>query len=223
MKVMSRAGLAVGVVGLSLSVVLSPLTANADSGSRNHGRIVAAHKIDGVTPPEILARFWTTLYETPGAELPDCWGIGQTGKVLVNWTETSCTAHRGQVMLFAWGNDCDDTILDPPFRAVGAAAQRRCAVGFDRKSTRSLSISIDGGRPVAFLAPRFEFVTQPFTVTPVPDNWAVGTPGLVTHARAHAWIAFVEDLPLGAHTVTVHATFPDGGVVDFTRNVNVVP
>jgi hypothetical protein len=222
MKVMSRAGLTFGVVGLGLSVVLSPLTASADTGSRPHGRVVAAHKIDGVTPPEVLARFWTTLYQTPGADLPDCWGIGQTGKVLVAWTENRCTAHRGQVVLFPWGNGCDDTILDPPFRAVGAQAQRRCAVGFDRKSTSSLSISLDGGRPVAFLEPRFEFVTRQFTVTPVPDNAAAGTAGLVTHARAHAWIAFVEDLPLGAHTLTVHATFPDGGEVEFARNLNVV-
>jgi hypothetical protein len=222
MRVTRRAGLAIGVVGLGLSVVLSPLTASADAGSRQHGRVVVGHKIDGLTPPEVLAQFWTRLYETPAADLPDCWGMGQTGKVVGIWTETSCTAHRGQVMLIAWGNDCDDTILDPPFRAVGAEAQRRCAVRADHRGTRSLSISIDGGQPVAFLAPRFEFVTHQFTVTPVPDNWAVGTPGLVTHARAHAWIAFIEDLPLGAHSFTVHATFPDGGEFEFTRNVNVV-
>lgn len=222
MRVMRRVGLAVGVFGLSLSVLMSPLTASADTGARLHGRVVPAHKIDGLTPTGLLAQLWTRLYSTPFGAVPDCFTLGETGKVVVNWTENACPVHRGQVAFVAWGSACDDTTAEEQFFAVGVKAQRRCTMGLDRKFIRGLSLSLDGATPVSYRGSRFEFVTRQFTVFPVEDSAAGGAAGVETHALAHAWIAFIEDLPPGAHRFVSTTSFLGGGEFSYTRTVTVV-
>lgn len=222
MRIKHRVGLAAGVLGLGLSVVLSPGTAHATGSASHHGRVVPAHKIDGLTPTGLLVQFWTRMYSTPFGAVPDCFTLGETGKVVVNWTENPCPVHRGQVAFVAWGSDCDDTTAEEQFFAVGVKAQRRCTMGLDRTFIRGLSLSLDGATPVSYLGSRFESVTRQFTVFPVPDSAAGGAAGVETHALAHAWIAFIEDLPPGAHSFASTTSFLDGGEFTYTRSLNVL-
>jgi hypothetical protein len=207
--------------GLS-ALLTSPTTATAATSSV-HGRVTPADRADGMTGQQLLAQAWTGFYETPAsAPFVPCIYLGRTGKVLLaGRVFLTCTVKLGSPVMYFFGSTCDP-ISTPPFFAVTARDQRRCARAADLEFIASLSLQVDDGPVVKITTPRFELFTGQKSVV-VPEDNGFGAPPGPTTFTAHAWAAFADHLSLGLHTTHFTIISSDGSIDTFDRTIEVVP
>jgi hypothetical protein len=182
--------------------------------------VAAAHGDPVVTPSngDLLGETWVRGYQFPPAGPADpC--VHLTRRVVRAYGVARCTLERGEALLLGAGTACSD-LDEPPTYAVGARAQRRCAIATDRALIRSSTLSIDGAPAIDLRRPRFELVSPQQTFLLPPDNGFGAGPGPWT-LTAHGWEAIVWRLGLGTHHVVNTVDF-DGEVVAFDHVVDVV-
>jgi hypothetical protein len=222
MRILRRSSLAAVAVAIGLSsLLLSSSSATATNASQ-HGRVTPADRADGMTGQQLLAQAWTDLYETPStAPFVPCVYLGRTGKVLLaGRVFLTCTVKQGSPVMYFFGSSCDP-ISTPPFFAITARDQRRCARAADVASIASMSLQVDDGPVVVITTPRFELFTGQKSVV-LPEDNVFGAPPGPTTFTAHAWAAFADDLSLGLHTTHFTISFADGTVDTFDRPIEVV-
>jgi len=213
---------AAAAAALALSISSSVPPAAAHQGHHRHGRVAPARRADGLSGSALLAQAWVHFYETPTTSpSPQCLYGGRTGKVLIaGSTEVVCTVKRHSPVMYFFGGTCD-TASPPPFFAVTAEAQRRCARQADLRLIESMHLRIDGGPDVAIRRPRFELSSGQRSVLLPADN-INGAPAGPATFTAHAWAAFAEHLSLGRHTTFLSVGFTNGDHDVVARTIRVV-
>jgi hypothetical protein len=188
--------------------------------------ISPVHHVGGLPAGELLGQFWAVQLENPAdAFLGDCFTLGNHGKIAVpapdeNFAAT-CTVKPGTPVYIAPGSECSD-VEEPPFFGEDEAAQRECALAFDRDFFVSITVSVDGAAPFDVRKPRFEDISPQMTVDLDPDNF-LGVPAQTANFVAHAWAFVVRGLTPGEHVIDVVAETSDGVVTDAVLTINVVP
>lgn len=192
------------------------------SGHGDHGgegRIVEPRKkMDGVTGRDAMGEGWYRTFTLPAAENPwfekgeRCVKLGRTGKVLLaigNGPPQNCTVKEGTAV-FVHGimTVCDD-VEEPPYYAVGEAAQRKCARADLRATTESVRLTVDGGKAIDLQKRRFAICAPQQAVQLRPDNF-LGIPAQPATFTACGWVAWLTDLAPGRHVLRSEATFVGG-------------
>lgn len=233
------------VVAILALMMLTAPTAVADekkSGNGRHPSVVPADRVAGNTGGRIIGDYFVRNLSLPTDESPFgytvnlCQDLGRRGKVLVpagglateadsTRIEMTCTVKVGRpVVLIMTSADCS-TREPVPFRAFTAAEQRACAIrNLDDINTKSIILSVDGGRPVDIHQPRFFKVSKQRNVV-FPQNAVFqAEPGAGTFVAA-GWMAQIRGLKKGDHTVTATTTYPtptDDLVLTFVVHLKVV-
>jgi hypothetical protein len=114
----------------------------------------------------------------------------------------TCTVKRGTPVLVQWAAYCSN-VEPPPFHAIGEQAQRACALAANQGFTKSLKISIDGGKRVQIRKPRYELYS-PHTTVQLPENNLLEVPAGPADFTAHGWAALVRKLKPGKHVIAFH-------------------
>ena len=215
---------------LSLAVALGTTVTTATpsqatghgAGGPRHSHVAPARHADGMTGRQLLTQAFRSFYERPSTTpQPDCIYLGRSGKVLLaGRVYTTCTVKHGYPVMYFFGTSCD-TVSPPPWYAVSARAQLRCAREQNTALIKAMFLRVDGGPTVKFTRPRFDIHTrQQHVVIPV-DNGQGYAPGPATFT-ADVWAAFATHLSLGLHTVYMRTDFTDGTFDDGTRTIRVV-
>jgi hypothetical protein len=217
-----RRTIGVLATGIGLGLALATPSASAHDGDSHHARVAPAHPADGRTGSQLLAQAWTTFYELDTSDpQPNCLYTGRTGRVLVAGSvDEVCRVERGYPVMFFFGSTCD-TISPPPFYAVTARGQRRCALKADRSFISGMHLRVDHGPDVRLTRPRFELFTGQRSVDVPVDN-IFGAPAGPATFTAHAWAAFAEHLCLGRHRTVLTVDFSDGSRDVTPRTIRVV-
>jgi hypothetical protein len=175
-----------------------------------------------MTGNQLLAQSWKDDYETPTTTPgPRCDYGGRTGKVLLaGRVDFVCPVPLGYPVMYFFGGTCD-TASPPPYYAVTARDQRRCAKQADVAFIKSMSLSVDDGPAVKITRPCFELYTRQIHVQLPPDN-INGAPAGPATFTAHAWAAFATHLSLGLHTTHLTIEFANGDGETADRTIRVV-
>ncbi len=102
------------------------------------------------------------------------------------------------------GASCSD-VEEPPFFAIGQAAQRACAREYNAALT-SMTLAVDGGVPVELTRRAFA-VSPPLRRIDIPADNPAGLPAGPASFTADGWAAALCLTAPGTHTVHVTATF----------------
>ena len=168
-----------------------------------------------------LANLWTQVLETPSSESPvgtdsACWDLDDnTVAPFFGSPDLSCTVEADtKLFIVGWSTECstfDDDCgraSDPQGPCGGSPLGEllACAIKMD-KPHRTPTITIDGDSVK---------VTQVRTTMPnlnLPednlfDKFGIPTPGGPGQSAAHGWVALVDPLPVGTHTIVI--TDPTG-------------
>lgn len=205
------------------AVLIAPSVSSAANAADHSGvQLVSNGQADGMTLGQLLAQIWKLWYETPNSQpLPPCVGLGDTGSVLAGDHRSTCTIHVGQPVIAFGGSTCD-TASTPPFYAVNHGQQRKCAVEADQAFIESISIAIDGGAPQLLSSQQYSVFSPQFDFVLPVDNGFGLPPGPGT-ATAHAWLALIENLPVGTHTWGQTVKFYGEDPFTIPRTVIVIP
>jgi hypothetical protein len=181
----------------------------------------ANHRIDGYTGGQLLGQLWAVFYTAPVDTVAPCVTMGRTGKVLhPNSTATTCTVEQGTpLFVHGWGGTCDD-VSPPPGNAVGRAAQLACLRSFPDQ-VGAINVIVDDGPAVNIHVPRFQ-AASPLEHVQLPAENIIGVPAQPATFTALSWVALVEHLQPGLHSLHVDVVYTDGEVFAFTHSVNVV-
>jgi hypothetical protein len=222
MRHLRRTAVLVVLAAFGLSALLTSPSAALAATSTAHGRVTPADRADGMTGQQLLAQAWTGFYETSTTAPPvDCMYVGRTGKVLLaGRVDLTCPVKLGSPVMYFFGSTCDP-ISTPPFFAVTARDQRRCARAADLDFIAHMSLQVDDGPVVKITTPRFELFTGQKSVV-VPEDNIFGAPPGPTTFTAHAWAAFADHLSLGLHTTHFTVVFTDGSTDTADRPIEVV-
>jgi hypothetical protein len=193
---------------------------------KKDGVVAPVHSVAGLSGSELLGEGWVALLSNPvGTHSGSCVPLGNKGKVLAPEPDedltASCTVKPGTPIVIFFGSECSNVEPDPFFGET-EAQQRACAVAFDHEFFVAATITVDDGRPVDILIPRFELISPQRSVVLPPDNFLGVDPGPATFV-AHGWVAIVRGLGPGQHTIAVEVTDVTGFTSIFTATINVVP
>jgi hypothetical protein len=207
---------------LAVALCAAPVASALDHG--DGGAVIApAHKVAGLTGGELLGEAWVQLLSHPANTFAgSC--VPLVRRVVSPEPDaeanSSCTITKGTSLFIPVGSDCSNVEPDPFFGA-DEAAQRECAIAADEFSV-AISIAVDGGEPVDIRNPRFELISPQRSVELPEDNY-LGVPAGPATFVAHGWAALVKKLSLGEHTITVMVADSEGGTINGTISIEVVP
>jgi hypothetical protein len=221
MRLLRRTTLLVLAAALAVVVALPLATPAAASGSRP--RATPTHQVDGMTGGELQGQYWAYVYSTANPSTT-CLHLGQTGHVyFLPYEPPTCDITEGMpIFVLGWATTCSD-VEPPPYYAVGEAAQQACArKAIDIDMVRAITVKVDDGPLVDIHADRFgEYAPQQHVQLP-PDNFLGLPPGSLATLSAYGWVALIEHLRPGHHTIHTEVVFPTDANVR-TIVVNVVP
>jgi hypothetical protein len=214
--------LAALAIALTAVLIAPSLSCAANAADHSGVQLVSHGQADGMTLGQLLAQIWTLFYETPVSQpLSPCLALGETGSVLHTDGGATCTSHVGQPVMVFFGSTCD-TVSTPPFYAVNYGQQRKCAVAADEAFIEYMTLTIDGGpaqllstQQYSVFSPQFDFV--------LPADNGFGLPPGPGTATAHAWLALIENLPVGTHALGQTIKFYGDDPFTIHKTVIVVP
>jgi hypothetical protein len=205
------------VLAAAIWAVANPV---APAAADHDGQLVPAHKrIGGLTGGQLIGEETRLLLELPAAENPlaaageSCFPTGRRGRVLIVWTRPAtqapaeCTVRPGtSVFLFGGWVFCDPVEL-PPFYAVTAREQRRCAVDVLHThpafaAVDAILVTVDGRRPVDIKRERYVAVSPQGTAQ-LPAGNVLGVAAQETTFVTAGYVAMLRPLRRGVHTITV--------------------
>jgi hypothetical protein len=208
------------LAALTAAMLLAVATAGPAAGSAVIHRHLTAHQsgaaaaavfvpiageLDGRTGPQLLNDSFVFSYQQPATTpLTDCPRLGRHGRV--RWVTnpvSTCRLRSGEPVVVLPGASCSD-VEQPPFFAVGEAAQRSCAQEFNA-AILSLTVAVDGGPAVDIIDVAFA-VSPPQQTVAIPADNAGGLPAGTATFTAAGWAAVLRPLPPGTHTLHVTGT-----------------
>jgi hypothetical protein len=188
-----------GLLALFATVALA-VTAPAAGA---HGLKLVPASAGGQSPGELLGDIW--VGSLSGRHLPYLGTCTTYERIVLvphptaENTPIHCTMRQDQSVFFAWGAFCGT--FDGLYTR---AKQLACALEYDRE-IQSITVSVDGGVPVDFHSPRFEFATPQRWVWVAAGNDFELPPQLATFT-AHGWAALLKGLRPGPHRIVRTAT-----------------
>ncbi|WP_405543470.1 hypothetical protein OG478_18810 [Streptomyces phaeochromogenes] len=208
------------IMTLVAAIQLGSMPAASSHGDHGgEGRIVEPReKMDGLTGRDAMGEGWYRIFSLPAAENPwfengeRCVKLGRTGKVLLaigNGPSQNCTVKAGTAVYVLGITAVCDEVEEPPYYAVGKAAQRKCAWTALRTEVESVRLTVDGGKSVDLQKRRFGTCAPQRAVQLRPDNF-LGVPAQPATFTACGWVAWLTDLAPGRHVLRSEATFTDG-------------
>lgn len=219
------------VVGVTAVLLLSTVYIAFARSNANPGVFPPNSRVQGHSYGEWSAIWWQYVFSLPmdqnplvGATGTECSyeRIGNVAVVVIDPTATDpihCEVEKGTMLfLDILSAECS-TLEEPPFYGGNEEELRVCAEGF---ILHDLEASIDGV-PIQNLnryihtSPLFEFT--------VPDNNILGVDaGLTGQSISNGAHLMLKPLAVGAHTIHLHASYPDlEFTVDMTYNLIVTP
>lgn len=215
------------VAALAVALCASPIAAaDGSHGLGGDRAVVPVHKVAGTPAGEFIGEGFAEDYAAHAGDAPPANPcaivIGPRGEALVmgpTGERNACSvSRRTQLVIFGLGSACSD--VEPvPFFGADEAAQRACAVAFNREFVTELRVTVDGRRPVDIRRKRFEVVSPQMTVQ-LPEDNVFGVPAQTATLVAHAWMAQVPELRSGRHTISVDAVTTEFAITStFILNV----
>jgi hypothetical protein len=208
MRVIRRIALAV----LAVMACTAPVV-GADErkgGDDRRPAVVPAGNLAGNTAGKLIGDWYAQILPRPVSASPFggtadlCLDLGRHGKVLSpaggidrgGYVEMTCTVKVGRpVLLVMTSADCSSA-EDPPFYGKTAAEQRACVLEFiNGLDITSITVSVDGERPVDIHEPRFLAVSPQRRVVFPSDPVFDARPGKATFVAA-GWIAQIRGMRL---------------------------
>ena len=221
----------------TLAVVLGVPAVAGASGLATSDRLLVSptQRVDGLDAGEAMGLNWVRGYTLPAAENPmlgnsaPCVRLGSHGKILVGvgYQPVPCTVDSNTTVL-VWGlsNTCDTVDPLSPWYAVGERAQRACAVATIEPYVQEIRFTIDGGPAIDLHQRRFAIFAPQHRVRLRADNPFGVPPGPATFT-AFGWMAWLNKLPPGRHTLRSESIFSDGSEpyvisidLDVVRGIN---
>jgi hypothetical protein len=208
---------------LALALCAAPV-AVAQAAQPGGASFTPVHRAGGLSGSELFGEGWAVTMDP--AVFGTCIALGPKGNVIAPIASfedltVSCTVKPGTPLYFFFGSECSD-VEEPPFFGADEEAQRACALAFDEGFFVSASLVLDGGEPVATLAPRFEVFSPQMTVELPPDN-ILGVPPQTATFVAHGWAGMLRGLRPGEHTLLLSVTDVDGSTTTAEVTIDVVP
>jgi hypothetical protein len=201
-----RSLLAVTTAAVLLALTAGPAAAAHHQGpGRDVGTVTpTVGELDGRTGADLLADSFLAGYQAP-ADQPasDCPRLGRHDRVLWLIAETSCQLQTGEVAVALIGASCS-SVEQPPFFAVGEAAQRACAREANA-AILSITLAVDGRHPVDVIRPAFAVSPRQRHIV-IPVGNAAGFPPGPATFTADGWAATLGRVAPGTHTIDIVAT-----------------
>ena len=207
---------AILAVGLLTSASAWGATAPRGTGGHDTGRVVPPTRtVDGLDGSDVMDEGWYIDLSLPEEVNPffgngdPCVKLGKKGKVLLALGPgpISCTVAQGTAVYVIGGTDFCDNVESPPFFGADERAQRDCALALLSVVT-AITMTVDGGPPINLFAQRFETCSHQRRVQLLPDNF-LGVPAQPATFTACGWVAWLEELPPGPHTIRTVTTTTD--------------
>jgi hypothetical protein len=203
---------------LLVTALAATMLAATASASANPAVVAPAHG-GGMTGGELLGEGWVQALSGRNAPYAGtCTSIARN--VLVSHFRdgsATCAARPSSLLFVFFGSFC--STAEPPFPTT-EPEQLACAIASDQ-AIQHLNVTVDGGRPIDIVSPRFEVVSPQRSVLLSPNN-EFGLPAGPATFTAHAWAAVLKAPRPGRHTVTVEVVAPDwGGTLTFTTILEV--
>lgn len=210
---------------LALALSVTPTAVAQSSRQPGGASLTPVHRAGGLSGGELLGQAWADTMDP--AAFGTCISLGPQGKVIAPIASfedltVSCTVKPGTPLYLFFGSECSD-VEDPPFHGDDEAEQRACALAFDEAFFVSASLELDGGDPVATLAPRFEVFSPQMTVVLPPDNILGAPAGTTAHFVAHGWAGMLRGLRPGEHTLLLSVTDVEEVTTTAEVTIDVVP
>jgi len=186
------------------------------------GAIVAPiEKIDGLTGPEVLARWFAQPYENPAPEDYGCAPFLRGTVQLIaplEGGELSCTIPQGTDIAAFFGATCSSA-EPPPFFGRTEEEQLACVREF-LAGGPTVTLTVDDGDPITWTSDAYALETEQFAVDVIEGNEFEAQPGPAT-VVAGGW-GLTVSLEPGRHALHFAA---EGGEVapPLTVTVDVVP
>jgi hypothetical protein len=113
--------------------------------------------------------------------------------------------------ILVWGisSTCDNADPSSPYYAADEPAQRACAVATLAPYVATIHVTIDGGAPIDLHQQRYAIFSPQEAVTLRDDN-PFGVPAGPATFTAYGWMAWLNKLQPGRHTLRSKTTFNDG-------------
>lgn len=126
--------------------------------------------------------------------------------------------HGTRIFVPAFTVECSN-VEEDPYHADTPLEAALCGLR-EVRATRDVTLTLDGGEPFSARNPRFGTFMLPGRVIIPEIPVAGGTPGEIMRYGGHGYVAFIERLPVGQHTLQWHIEFVDG-VLDFGTTITV--
>ena len=208
---------------LGIALCAAPMASADDQHGDGGGALVVPARGGGLSGGELLGEVWAQNLALPasndpfaGSCIPFARNViaphpGETGTA-------TCTA-TPRTRLFVFFGSFFSAVEDPSL--VTEEQQLAAAVDADQ-AIQKLKVTVDHGKTINLVRPRFELFSPQRTVQLLDDN-LFGVPAQTTTFTAHAWGAVIRSWRPGQHTITFEVVAPDwGDPFTFTTVVNVV-
>jgi hypothetical protein len=211
---------------LTVAACAAPITgANASEGSDDiRPAVVPATNVAGNSAGALLGDWYVNGLSLPVGESPFlpggpsmCLNLGRGGRVLVpasGAVEMACTIKLGRPVVLVLGSADCSSAEPPPFHADTALGQALCAVkSVHDFGIRSLTVAVDGGRPVDIHTWRYAALSPQRRVV-FPDDPVFGAePGPATFV-AFGFLAEIRGMGPGTHLfeTTLDIGLPEGPI-----------
>jgi hypothetical protein len=212
-----------------LTLATSSYDALAQGGNKNPGVHPPNAKFRGLSYSEWQARWWQEAFSIPiSADNPFVSGqpFGGDDKVLFlaglfGENTVEIRIPTGTALFFPVINSECSVIEGDPFHGDNEAELRECANGhMDGTSDR---FAIIDGVPVKQLD-RYRTESPLFEFGPLPADNILGAPeGATSEGVDAGFYLLLTPLSVGQHTIHFGGTFADGGSIDTTYIITVVP
>jgi hypothetical protein len=156
---------------------------------------------------DTLGQLWTTVLETPapqnsfgtGSPATACWDLGGTVAPLGPNNVRSCTVKPETKIFESKTSECSTFKGDTPGKAATERQLRDCARSSDVKTAPRVTVD---GRPICVTA-----TETPLLHITLPANNIFGLPaGTRGLSVAHGWVALLNPLTPGTHTIVSRGT-----------------
>jgi hypothetical protein len=208
MRHLRRSVLAVLAGALCAAPIASAHGQQVDGGRA----VVVPARSGGLSGDELLGEVWVQNLALPASNDPfsgTCIPFAPN-VIAPHFGETgtaTCTATPRTRLFVFFGSFF--TELDPPSFPTTEQEQLAEAVAADQ-AIHELNVTVDNGRTINLVQPRFELFSPQRTAQLLDDNF-YGVPAQTVTVTAHAWGAVISNLHPGQHTVTFEVVAPDFG------------
>jgi hypothetical protein len=175
----------------------------------------------GHAPGYWIGQWWSIVLGTPFDETHplNTHGCVLVGKAAIDFGGDCRVPAGTPIVEMLFSNECSD-LEDPPFHADTPAEAAACGFA-GRTIVQALDLRVDGGPTLHLLDDAFG-AFMPYTTVQLPDNNVYGFPAGPMSFGGYGYVALVNPLPVGQHTIDFHPE-GEGAPPDVHTDVTVTP